>query len=119
MKKLVLIGVISLISSLSYAKSSEVMGLIARCSCSESTIDGQRELGKYTSEKSFKTERAARGSVYTQCVKQATDSEQISIADCQYIKIVDQKNGKSIKRRVENIKDDEENNLHNDLISTL
>lgn len=117
MKKIAFIGLITLVCSYGHAKSSEVMGMIARCSCSESTIDGDRELGKFNSEKAFKTDKAARGSVYSQCAKQAEGF--VSVTNCQYIKVVDQKNGKSIKRRVENIKDEEENNLHNDLISTL
>ncbi len=107
------------LSSVSFAKSNEIMGMIARCECSETTVDGQRSLGKYASEKSFRTEKAALNSVYSQCLKEASDSLSVSVANCQYIKVIDQKIGKSIKRRVENIKDDEENNLHNDLISTL
>ncbi len=117
MKRIAFIGLITLVCSYGQAKSSEVMGMIARCSCSESTIDGERELGKFNSEKAFKTDKGARGSVYSQCAKQSDGF--VSVINCQYIKVVDQKNGKSIKRRVENIKDEEENNLHNDLISTL
>lgn len=117
MKLLTFIGILTLTCSVSSAKNQEVMGMIARCSCSESTIDGQRNLGKFNSEKAFKTERGARNSVYGQCAKGVDGF--VSINECQYIKVVDEKVGKSIKRRVENIKDDEENNLHNDLISTL
>jgi hypothetical protein len=119
MKKLVLIGLIGLSCSLAQAKDREVMGLIARCDCTESTVDGQREVGKFTSIKSFRTEKGARNSVYSQCLKEASDSMSIAVTNCQYIKIVDEKIGKKINRRVERIKDDEENNLHNDLISTL
>ncbi len=116
MKILIFIGLVALTSTVQ-AKTSEVMGMIARCSCSESTVDGQREMGRFTSAKSFKTDQAARNSVYAQCSKQARAL--VNVTDCQYIKVVDQKNGKTIKRHVVNIKDDEENNLHNDLISTL
>lgn len=118
-QKFLILTCLTLLGSVSFAKNNEVMGLIARCECTETTIDGERSLGKFPSEKSFRTEKAARNSVYHQCLKEASDSLSVSVRDCQYIKIVDQKVGKAIKRRVENIKDDEENNLHNDLISTL
>lgn len=117
MKKLMFIGFVTLIASFANAKTSEVMGMIAHCQCSESTVDGERNLGSFKSEKAFKTDQGARNSVYKQCAKQADGF--VSVSNCQYIKIVDQKNGKSIKRHVVNIKDDEENSLHNDLISTL
>jgi hypothetical protein len=116
MKILIFIGLVALTTSV-HAKTSEVMGMIARCSCTESTVDGDRNLGRFTSAKSFKSDQAARNSIYAQCSKKADGA--VSVSDCQYIKVVDQKNGKKIKRHVVNIKDDEENSLHNDLISTL
>lgn len=116
MKILIFIGLVAVTSTV-HAKTSEVMGMIARCSCTESTVDGQRELGRFTSAKSFKSDQAARNSIYSQCSAKADGV--VSVSECQYIKVVDQKNGKKIKRHVVNIKDDEENSLHNDLISTL
>ncbi len=116
MKIFIFVGLIALTVTAN-AKTSEVMGMIARCSCSESTVDGERKLGQFASTKSFKTDQAARNSVYAQCSKQADGP--VNVSDCQYIKVVDQKNGTKIKRHIVKIKDEEENNLHNDLISTL
>ncbi len=116
MKVLIFIGLVALTSTV-HAKTSEVMGMIARCSCTESNVDGERDLGRFSSEKSYRSDQAARNSIYAQCSKQANGF--VSVTECQYIKVIDQKNGKKIKRHVVNIKDEEENSLHNDLISTL
>lgn len=117
------IGIINLILVMSFSahsRSTEVMGVIAQCDCTESTVDGQRDLGKVSNTKAARTESYARKQAYQTCSNAASDSLSSNISNCQYIKVVDAKisEGK-FKRRVERIKDDEENNLHNDLLSTL
>jgi len=121
MLKFGIINLVLLLVGLSaQARSNEVMGIIAQCDCIESTIDGQREIGKVSNTKAARTESYARKQAYQNCASAANDSLSISIVNCQYIKVIDAKISKGkFKRRVERIKDDEENNLHNDLLSTL
>lgn len=95
------------------------MGVIARCDCYESTVDGQNFLGKVNNETPQRTADQARNSAYNRCSKNMDNSLAASVSNCHYIKAVDEKVGKRIKRRIEKITGDEENNLHNDLISTL
>lgn len=118
--KLAVVTIVSLVSLSAFAKSKEVMGVLARCDCQESTIDGRKNLGKVSNQIPTRSEQNARNQAYKACAKAADDSLSISVTNCQYIKIVDEKIGENkFKRRVERIKDDEENSLHNDLLSTL
>lgn len=118
--RLTVLVVASLVSVSAFAKSKEVMGVLARCDCSESTIDGDRDLGKVSNINPTRSEQNARNQAYQACAKEASDSLSITISNCQYIKVVDEKlSNNKYKRRLERIKDDEENNLHNDLLSTL
>ena len=120
MMKLTVLVLVSLVSASAFAKSKEVMGVLARCDCRESTIDGERNLGKVSNVNPTRSEQNARNQAYQSCAKEASDSLSVSITNCQYIKVVDEKVGNNkYKRRLERIKDDEENNLHNDLLGTL
>ncbi len=120
LKSIIAIFVVLSLNFSAQARSNEIMGIIAQCDCTESTIDGQKELGKVSNKIGTKSESRARKEAYNTCAKAASDSLSVNISNCQYIKIVDSKVGKNkYKRRVERIKDDEENNLHNDLLSTL
>lgn len=120
MMKLTLIVVATLVSASAFAKSKEVMGVLARCDCRESTIDGEKNLGKVSNKNPTRSEQNARNQAFQACAKEADDSLSITVTNCQYIKVVDEKVGANkFKRRLERIKDDEENNLHNDLLSTL
>lgn len=120
MLKLLVFTVLSLVSVSAFAKSKEVMGVLARCDCRESTIDGERNLGKVSNQNPTRSEQNARNQAYNACTKLGSDSLSINISNCQYIKVIDEKVSETkFKRRVERIKDDEENNLANDLLSTL
>ncbi len=119
MMKSVLVIAITLTSFASFAKSKEVMGILARCDCHENTIDGQKYLGKVNNDLATRTEKAARTQAFGKCKSNVDDAQDAVISNCQYIKAVDEKVGSHIKRRIEKIKDDEENNLHNDLLGTL
>jgi hypothetical protein len=120
MMKLTAITMITLMSVSAFAKSKkEVMGVLANCHCSESTIDGSKNLGKVSNSTPTRSERNARLQAYNKCAGLASDSLSITISNCQYIKVIDEKVGKNFKRRVERIKDDEENSMQNDLLSTL
>lgn len=120
MLKLIVITMVSLVSVSAFAKSKEVMGVLARCDCRESTIDGDRNLGKVTNDSPTRSEQNARNQASVACSNRASDSLSVSISNCQYIKVIDEKvSATKFKRRVERIKDDEENNLANDLLSTL
>ena len=119
MMKIALVLVISTISVSSFARNNEVMGVLARCDCYESTVDGQRYLGKVNNKLATRTATAARAQAAGECMKNMDEASNATVNNCQYIKAVDEKVGKVIKRRIEKIKDDEENNLHNDLIGTL
>lgn len=118
--KLTVITLISLVSISVFAKSKEVMGVLVNCDCSESTIDGQRYLQKVQNKKTTRSDQNALNQAYSACSKLATNSLAITVTNCQYIKVVDEKIGQNkYKRRVERIVDDAENSLHQDLLSTL
>lgn len=119
MRKILLVSAITLAAVVSHAKSKQVMGIIAHCNCYESTIDGQKFLGKVVNKVPTRSESNARTQAFSQCQNEASEAIGASINNCQYIKAVDERIGKVIKRRIEKLKDDEENNLHNDLIGTL
>lgn len=119
MLKLIIITAVSAISISAFAKSKEIMGVIAVCQCNEGTVDGLKFLGNVSNETPTRREKAARHQAFAKCTERASDSLSAEIANCHYIKVIDEKVGKRIKRRIERIKDDEENNLQNDLLSTL
>jgi len=119
MKKAILITVITLTSLSSFARNKEVMGILARCDCHENTIDGQKYLGKVNNDLATRTEKAARDQAFGKCQSNVDDKNEAVITNCQYIKAIDEKVGNVVKRHIEKIKDDEENNLQNDLIGTL
>jgi len=119
MLKTILVTLITLVCVSGYAKSKEVMGVIARCDCFESTIDGVKNLGKAHNVKPARTERGARNQAFVACSKQMDDASNASVDNCTYIKAIDEKVGKVIKRRIEKLTGDDESNLQNDLLSTL
>jgi len=119
MLKMALVTVITLASFSSFARNKEVMGILARCDCHENTIDGQKYLGKVNNKLATRTEATARAQAFGACQNDVDVKENAVVSNCQYIKAVDEKVGQVVKRRIEKIKDDEENNLHNDLLGTL